>query len=619
LQNDLLAKASPESEADRDIKLRTVLDRAAKTIDGRFPAQPLVEASIRETLAWTYDALGDQAVASGQATKAIALYAREKGPEVPEVLRLRYFEAFADMAKGKLAEAENLATHVLAIQRRDLPASNPDIYATWQLLIQIYDQAGKPDRAMMAAREALAAATKNLGPDHGETIKLEYILGRSLSDLQQRECLEVYRHCLEKARRVLGNEHSLTLLVLSDLAVALGNRGEVDEYLALSREVLAIKTRVLGRKHPDTAATLINLATALSNQGKLKEAEEFFEEGRATNVQLFGREDRRTLRADTNLIQHWFRLGKYREGTELGAKNLAIYERLLGPEHPDTRVLKLFLCPGYLGLGEFETVIALAQPLVDLSRRDHAPTSAYTTATELMLASADRDLGHFGTAEELYRGVESAVAASVSDASGATLQAERFAFQLRICEGDFAAAETSARRAVESHERHYGPTDQATLLCKIDLARLLLRRNAAPEAEKILREITELRERDAGLDALPTLSGLDALGIVLGLEGHWTEAEATLRRSGEHWGTLEPGGWREALNRISLGWVLYAGGHHSEAASLLDAGYTTVKNPAKFAPGERLIRSVVVARIAAAYRESGDVEASAKWQALTSP
>jgi hypothetical protein len=52
---------------------------------------------------------------------------------------------------------------------------------------------------------------------------------------------------------------------------------------------------------------------------------------------------------------------------------------------------------------------------------------------------------------------------------------------------------------------------------------------------------------------------------------------------------------------------------------LLNAAYAVVSDPAKFGPGERLMRSVLTTRIADAYRESGDLEASAKWQALTAP
>jgi len=616
LQTDLLAQASPESEPDREIKLRTVLDRAAKTIDGRFPQQPLVEAAIRETMAWTYFALGDQDMAKNQSAKSIELYAREKGLETPEILRMRHFEAYADVMEGKLAEAEKLSTRVLAIQRRDLPVSNPELYATWQDLIQIYEQEGKADRAELAAREAIAAATKNLGPDHPQTIKLEYTLARALGDQQRKDAIPNYRQCLEKSRRVLGQENSFTLFVLSEFAVALENVGEKDEILDLTRELLAARVRVLGPKHPETLLTQINLATGLSAQGDLKEADEVFKEAMGTARLLFAPEDRRLLRMETSLIQHLSRLGKYREGTELGAKNLAIYERLLGPNHPDTLLLRLFLSAGYSGLGSFDTVIVLAQPLVDHFKAAHAPASDFSMMSQLVLANAHRDQGHYEMAEALYQEVKSAAPTASGDASAVAVQAQRFEAQIDLLQGKFEQAESSLRRILHNCEDQFGPTEDRTLSCEMDLVGLLLRRNAVPEAEKCLQAIVAVRERDAGLDARPTLAARDALGIVLAQQGRWTEAETMLRQSAEHWNRLEPGGWREAMNRLTLGWVLFAGGHRSEAASLFDAGYPLVASPAKFAPSERLLRSVLVDRIAEAYRESGDEAAGARWRTL---
>jgi len=619
VQNDLLGQASPESQPDREIKLRTVLDRAANTIDGRFPNQPLVEAAIRETLAWTYFALGDEAKTAQQAAKSIALYTHEKGPEAPEILRMQHFEAYHDVMKGKLAEAESLSTRVLAIQRRTLPASNPDVYDTWKDLIQIYELAGKVRLSETTAREAIDAATKNLGLDHPQTIKLEYTLARALSTQRRRECVPVFQRVLENSRRVLGQDNSFTLLVMSDFSVSLHNLGDENESLSLTRELVATRTRVLGQGHPETIFTRVNLATGLDNLGKFQEAGPLFLQARETLIELFGREDRRTLITEGNMIAHWFKLGKYRDGVELGKQDLAIYARSWGAEYPDALLLQLYLCRGYAGLGDFESVIALAQPLVDRSQRVHEPASDQTMADELMLANAHRDLGHYATAEALYHEVDSAAGAAVGNADTLALLAQRFEAQLDMRRGRFEPAETSLRRVLAAYEKRLGVPDDRTLSCKMDFAWLLLRRNAAADAEKTVREILVPRERDAGLDALPTLAALDGLGIALALQGRWSEAETTLRRSGEHWGTLEPGGWREGTNRCALGWVLYATGHQTDAAPLLEMGYPTVENPAKFSPGERLLRSVIVARIADVYRESGDAEASAKWQALTAP
>jgi serine/threonine-protein kinase len=64
LRKDLLARSGPRNQAglgtrpDPDLKLRTVLDAASKTIGARFAAQPRVEAAIRQTLGETYQQLG---------------------------------------------------------------------------------------------------------------------------------------------------------------------------------------------------------------------------------------------------------------------------------------------------------------------------------------------------------------------------------------------------------------------------------------------------------------------------------------------------------------------------------------------------------------------------------
>ena len=59
VNDDLLGQASPEEEPDRDVKLRTVLDRAAAAIGERFTDQSLVEAAIRLTIGTTYLSLGE--------------------------------------------------------------------------------------------------------------------------------------------------------------------------------------------------------------------------------------------------------------------------------------------------------------------------------------------------------------------------------------------------------------------------------------------------------------------------------------------------------------------------------------------------------------------------------
>ncbi|WP_152050679.1 serine/threonine-protein kinase [Tautonia marina] len=78
INEDLLALADPNLEPDRDIKLRTVLDRAAEQVWTRFEGQPLVEAALHHTLSNTYLGLAEKDKAERHCLRALELHKRER-------------------------------------------------------------------------------------------------------------------------------------------------------------------------------------------------------------------------------------------------------------------------------------------------------------------------------------------------------------------------------------------------------------------------------------------------------------------------------------------------------------------------------------------------------------
>ena len=69
-------QARPDTKPDPDLKVRTALDRAAARIAGKFKEQPLVEASIRQTIGKTYEDLGLYPEAQQQLERALDLRRR---------------------------------------------------------------------------------------------------------------------------------------------------------------------------------------------------------------------------------------------------------------------------------------------------------------------------------------------------------------------------------------------------------------------------------------------------------------------------------------------------------------------------------------------------------------
>src|SRR5262249_23426559 len=78
IDKDLLQLASPSGQVtqgvspDANLRIRTVLQRAAKRIDGKFPNEPEVEMRLRYTIGYALSNVGDYAGALAQFEKVLA-------------------------------------------------------------------------------------------------------------------------------------------------------------------------------------------------------------------------------------------------------------------------------------------------------------------------------------------------------------------------------------------------------------------------------------------------------------------------------------------------------------------------------------------------------------------
>ncbi|MGO9468785.1 MAG: tetratricopeptide repeat protein [Isosphaeraceae bacterium] len=109
-----------EGGLSRDATVREALDRAAPEIATAFAGEPLVEASIRNTLGTSYMYLGDREKALAQHQRALALRLKELGPEHPDTAEPMNELAIILLQMGKSAEAQKILEESVAIKRRTL-------------------------------------------------------------------------------------------------------------------------------------------------------------------------------------------------------------------------------------------------------------------------------------------------------------------------------------------------------------------------------------------------------------------------------------------------------------------------------------------------------------------
>jgi tetratricopeptide (TPR) repeat protein len=343
LRNDLLSQASastqarPDTKPDPDLKVRTVLDRAAAHISGKFDKQPLVEASIRQTIGNTYGDLGLYPEAQQQLERALDLQRRVRGEEHPDTLVTMNNLAQLYQDQGQYARAESLLTKALEAQRRVRGEEHRDTLQSMYYLAQLYQQHGKYARVEPLLTRALEIQRRVLGEEHRDTMV-------SLNNLAQLDELQgkyaqaepLYIKLLDTNRRVRGEEHPDTLVTMNNLAKICFDQGQYARAESLLTKFLEVAPRVLGEEHPYTTNSMNGLGILYRNQGRYTEAESLFTRALETHRRVLGEEHPNTLSGMENLAVLYRNQGKYAQAEPLFIKVLETESRVLGPAHSTT-------------------------------------------------------------------------------------------------------------------------------------------------------------------------------------------------------------------------------------------------------------------------------------------
>lgn len=407
LRNDVLAQASANRQASRDIrpdpdlKVRTALDRAAARIEGKFAAQPAVEASIRQTIGEAYEDLGLYPEAQRHIERAVDLRRRTLGEKDSSTLTsLSTLAALLD-EQGKWGEAAALGSEVLILRRGELGETNPDTLASMDQLAIAYKHLGKYAQAEPLVSKALDLRRQVLGEENPKTLESMNDLATIYEDqnkFAQAEPLLVKANDIR--RRVLGDEHPDTLTGLNNLSVAYAHQGQYKKAAELQSKVLELRRRVLGPEHLLTLASLNNLAAWEMQDGNYAQAEALFTSLLSTRRRILGPDHPDTLLSMNNLGLLYRRQGRYADAEPLFRGALEIETRVLGGEDNRYRLITMY----NLALTcEAEHKYAQAEPLLlavlTARRRTLGPENPDTLLTLRSLARFYVDTANFVQAE----------------------------------------------------------------------------------------------------------------------------------------------------------------------------------------------------------------------------
>ena len=275
IQDEVLSQASPGSQPDRDLKVRTLLDRIAERLDRAAGPPPLVEASIRQTVGSIYTELGDYAKAIQHFEQALRLQEQHLGESHPDTLRSLHGLSMALWWSGGSAQAEPLTRRGLDASRRVLGEKDPLTLQFMQAraFTMLYSGAVPWPELELLFLQTLALHRKVLGPDHPGTLRLIHIFSMGYHrNWQEVKAEPLLVDALDRSRRVLGENHPQTLALMHMLAITYTQLNQLEKAEPLEFRSVELRRSILGEEHFITLVSVLSLARIYLKQQQFEKA-----------------------------------------------------------------------------------------------------------------------------------------------------------------------------------------------------------------------------------------------------------------------------------------------------------------------------------------------------------
>lgn len=278
LADDLLGAAVPGQEG-RDVRVVDLLDRATASLADRFADQPMVEADLRLTLGETYLRLGQFTESERVLQAALALLDAHAGRADPQRARALTSLGMTAVQQGRLDEAQGhleaaLKTGATGVAARRTFAT---AHAT---LADLCSQRGQWDQALRHIDAAMILLDTLFAEGNGPALLMAETLNMRalvLDEANNPEAAAALEALPRQIAELLGPDHLYAAAASFNAASALLDQSRHAEALPFMEQALPVFQREFGEKHPQTLIVMGNLASALGNSGHSNRALEMAE------------------------------------------------------------------------------------------------------------------------------------------------------------------------------------------------------------------------------------------------------------------------------------------------------------------------------------------------------
>jgi serine/threonine protein kinase/Tfp pilus assembly protein PilF len=582
LQHDLLGQADVGHQAadehgrDPNVKVSTLLDRAARAIDRRFGKQPVTEAAIRHTLGTTYLALGKFAEAKVHLERSVRLHSTHLGPTHPRTFAARNSLAMMYRLQGKHALAETLLKDLQRDCTAHLGPGHPQTLLVKHNLTRLYTALGLYERAEALCTDVLKLRTERPGPDHPDT---------------------------------LGSKQTL--------AIILQNKGKFEQAVSILMEALPLLVARLGADHPRVLSVRSDLAWLQKSRGELGKAENIFQDVVKTYAVVLGAEHPVTLSVRNNLALVWSAQRRFGRAERSLKEILQIQETILGDRHPDTVMTRTNLAGVYQAQRKYDLAETLFQKALEVSSVELGPDHVHTLTYQNNLAGLYYARGKFDKAEPLFRAVLEKRKALLGADHVKTLTVGNNLAGAYSAQKKFDQAEPLFEEVLKVQRAKLGNDHPATQLTIQNLAGTYYLQAKFASAEPLLREMLAHRQAKEGTASGAAADALGKLGRCLLETEKYVDAERKLRDCHALLARKHPRGWNVFNVQSQLGATLLGQKKYADAEPLLLQGYEGMKQQeAQIPVGHKMCLTEAINRLVQLYDAWGQQEKAARWREL---
>ncbi|MFF8506923.1 tetratricopeptide repeat protein [Streptomyces sp. NPDC015492] len=456
---------------------------------------------------------GFSARATAHLRRVFVHHERELGPDDVHTLACRHNLAHALEASGHVQQAAALYERALVDAHRVLGPAHPLTLAGRNNLADAHRATGDPEEALallgpdnapvpvvdgatddedlstLSARntrgharlvtgdhaeatrlftENLVACRRVLGEDHHLTlVTRSNLTAVRMAREDPARAVHLFEDIVRDMKRVMGEEHPDTLLVRGNLAGAYREAGEPDRAVALLDEVLPAVERVHGEQHGTTRALRVAFALALRAAGDPERAARLGTPRQGSTAPQDG------SRPDTRAVDigyGFLTVHDPHQALPLLARADLEHRDRLGADDPASLTVRHNLAVAHLMAGSPAQAVPLFQEILRARESSLGEDHPDTLTTRRHLADAHREAGDAGLAIPLYEQTYLARTLALGPRHTDTLSALGMLAHSHRLAGSPDLAAPLFERALDGLEQVHGPVHPDTLAARNGLA-----------------------------------------------------------------------------------------------------------------------------------------------------